>query len=256
MVATEKPKYRVVGTRPIRPDGTDKVTGRAEYGADIRLEGMLYGAVLRSPHAHARIKRIDTSRAEALPGVLAVATNADFPEVESGDMEVGESTANPKWLVDNPRGGERVLSPGHAVAAVAATDQHIAEDALALIDVEYEVLPAVIDVREAMLDTAPILHDDLRTAGRAKGVPAAPDKSTNVALHMRIEKGDLERGFAEAEVAIEREYERSMFHQGYIEPQNGTAYWNRDGDLTIWTSTQGSFLVRDQLSAVLKLPVS
>ena len=256
MVATDKPTYKVVGTRPIRPDGTDKVTGRAEYGVDTRLEGMLYGAILRSPHAHARIKRIDTSKAEALPGVFAVATNADFPRVESGTMSIGEGTANPVWLVDNLLAGEKVLYHGHAIAAVAAIDQHTAEDACALIEVEYEVLPAVVDVREAMLDTAPILHDDLRTAVRARGVDPSADKPTNIALHMRLEKGDLEKGFAEADVVIEREFETAMFHQGYIEPQNGTAWWDRDGNITIWTSVQGTFNTRDQVAAVLKVDPS
>ena len=256
MVATGKPPYKVIGTRPIRPDGTDKVTGRAEYGADVKLDGMLFGAVLRSPHAHARIKRIDTSKAEALPGVFAVATNADFPRVESGSLNIGEGTANPMWVVDNLLAGEKALYHGHAVAAVAASDPHVAEDALQLIEVEYEILPAVVDVREAMLDTAPILHDTLRTTIRAKDVAPAPDRPTNIALHMRIEKGNLEAGFADAEVVIEREFETAMFHQGYIEPQNGTAWWDQDGHLTIWTSVQGSFNTRDQLAAVLKLPTS
>src|SRR5690349_11357633 len=117
MVATpEKPAYKVIGTRPVRPDGVDKVTGRAEYGADIRLEGMLFGAVLRSPHAHARIKRIDTSKAEALPGVRAVVTNADFPEAGSGTLDLGEGSANPKWLVDNVLASDKALYHGHAVA--------------------------------------------------------------------------------------------------------------------------------------------
>ena len=256
MVATDKPTYKVVGTRPIRPDGTDKVTGRAEYGVDTKLEGMLYGAILRSPHAHARIKRIDVSKAEALPGVFAIATNADFPRVESSTMSIGEGTANPVWLIDNLLAGEKVLYHGHAVAAVAAVDQHTAEDACALIEVEYELLPAVVDVREAMLDTAPILHDDLRTAVRARGVDPSPDKPTNIALHMRLEKGDLEKGFAEADVVIEREFETAMFHQGYIEPQNGTAWWDRDGNITIWTSVQGTFNTRDQVAAVLKVDPS
>ena len=256
MVATDKPAYKVVGTRPIRPDGTDKVTGRAEYGADVHINGMLFGAVLRSPHAHARIKRIDTSKAEALPGVFAVATNADFPRVASGNLNLGEGTANPMWLVDNLLAGEKALYHGHAIAAVAASDQHIAEDALALIEVEYEVLPAVVDVREAMLETAPILHDEMRTAIRAAGVAPSPDRPTNIASHLRLEKGDLEIGFAEADVVIEREFETAMFHQGYIEPQNGSAYWDRDGNITIWTSVQGSFSTRDQLSAVLQVPVS
>ena len=256
MVATDKPTYKVVGTRPIRPDGTDKVTGRAEYGVDTRLEGMLYGAILRSPHAHARIKRLDTSKAEALPGVFAVATNADFPRVESGTMSIGEGTANPVWLVDNLLAGEKVLYHGHAIAAVAAIDQHTAEDACALIEVEYEVLPAVVDVREAMLDTAPILHDDLRTTVRARGVEPSANRPTNIALHLRLEKGDLEKGFAEADVVIEREFETAMFHQGYIEPQNGTAWWDRDGNITIWTSVQGTFNTRDQVAAVLKVDPS
>ncbi len=251
---TEKPAYRVIGTRPVRPDGVDKVTGRAEYGADIRLEGMLYGAVLRSPHAHARITRIDTSKAAALPGVKAVITNADFPKQEAGTLDLGEGSANPVWLVENVLAGTKALYHGHAVAAVAATDLHVAEDALALIEVEYEVLPPVIDVRDAMLPNAPVLLDDLRTNVRARGVDTPTDVTTNVAMHMRIEKGDLEAGFEAADVVIEREYTTSQFHQGYIEPQNGTAFWNHDGDITVWTSTQGAFAVRGQLAALLQVP--
>jgi xanthine dehydrogenase molybdenum-binding subunit len=257
MVSTEKPReYKVIGTRPIRPDGVDKVTGRAEYGADTHAEGMLFGAILRSPHAHARIKRIDTSKAEALPGVKAVLTNADFPRAGDKALDLGEGSANAKWLLDNLLASDKALYHGHAIAAVAATDQHVAEDALALIQVDYEVLPAVIDVREAMLDTAPILHDDLRTTVRARGVEAPADKPTNIALHMRLEKGDIAKGFAEADVVIEREYTTSMFHQGYIEPQNATAFWNRDGDVTVWTSTQGAFSVRDQVAAVCGIPLT
>jgi xanthine dehydrogenase molybdenum-binding subunit len=255
MVSTEKPQYRVIGTSPVRPDGVDKVTGRAEYGADIKLEGLLYGAVLRSPHAHAVIKRIDTSKAAALPGVKAVVINADFPAQASGDLDLGEGRANPMWLVDNVLAGSKVLYHGHAVAAVAATDLHVAEDALALIEVEYDVLPAVIEVREAMLETAPVLHPELRTNVRARGAPAAADRPTNVALHMRVEKGDVAAGFAEADVVIAREFTTSQFHQGYIEPQNATAFWNRDGEVTVWTSTQGAFSVRDQVATLLKVGV-
>lgn len=257
MVATpEKPVYKVIGTRPVRPDGVDKVTGRAEYGADIHLEGMLYGAVLRSPHAHARIKRIDASKAEALPGVKAIVTNRDFPRQESGTLDLGEGSANPMWLVDNVLAGEKALYHGHAVAAVAATDLHTAEDALALIEVEYEQLPPVIDVREAMLPSAPILLEDLRTSVRARGADTPSDRPSNIALHSRIEKGDIEQGFAQADVVIEREYTTSQFHQGYIEPQNGTAFWNSDGQVTIWTSTQGAFSVRSQCATLLGVPES
>ncbi|MGE3960777.1 MAG: xanthine dehydrogenase family protein molybdopterin-binding subunit [Dehalococcoidia bacterium] len=254
--STDKPAYKVVGTRPVRPDGVDKVTGRAEYGADVKLEGVLYGAVLRSPHAHARIKRIDTSKAEALPGVKAIATHADFPKQEAGSLDLGEGSANPLWLVENVLAGEKVLYHGHAVAAVAATELHIAEDALALIEVEYEVLPHVIDVREAMLPNAPILLDDLRTNVRAKGADTPKDVPTNIALHMRLEKGDIAQGFADADVVIEREYATSQAHQGYIEPQNGTAFWNRDGHVTIWCSTQGIFSVRAQCATLLGIPES
>ncbi|MEX2373405.1 MAG: molybdopterin cofactor-binding domain-containing protein, partial [Dehalococcoidia bacterium] len=220
--AGQKPAYRVIGTRPVRPDGVDKVTGRAEYGADIRLEGMLYGAVLRSPHAHARILRVDTSKAEALPGVKAVVTHADFPAQESGNIDLGEGNANPMWLVENVVAGSKVLYHGHAVAAVAASEMHIAEDALALIEVEYELLTPVIDVRDAMLPNAPVLLEDLRTNVRARNVDTPTDVPTNIAMHMRIEKGDIEQGFEAAEVVVEREYTSSQFHQGYIEPQNGT----------------------------------
>ena len=257
MVATpEKPTYQIIGTRPVRPDGVDKVTGRAEYGADVKLEGVLYGAVLRSPHAHARIVKIDTSKAEALPGVKGVVTHDDFPKMETGHLDLGEGSANPAWLVENVLAGKKVLYHGHAVAAVAATDLHIAEDALDLIEVEYEVLPHVVDVREAMLPGAPILLDELRTNVRAAGADTPRDVPSNIALHMRIEKGDIEQGFAEADVVVERELSTSQFHQGYIEPTNGTAFWNRDGRITIWTSTQGIFSIRQQCAALLQVPES
>ena len=139
MVATDKPAYKVVGTRPIRPDGVDKVTGRAAYGGDFSATGLLYGSVLRSPHAHARITSIDTSRAAALEGVRAVITNADFPQPGESLVDLGEgATTSARWLLDNVLAADKALYTGHAVAAVAATDAHIAEDALELIDVEYE----------------------------------------------------------------------------------------------------------------------
>ncbi|MSQ42006.1 MAG: xanthine dehydrogenase family protein molybdopterin-binding subunit [Dehalococcoidia bacterium] len=249
-------QYRVIGTRPLRPDGTDKVTGRAAYGADVKLEGLLYGQVLRSPHAHARIKSINTKKAEALPGVKAVVTAQDFPPPPPGSINLGESTANFQFLKDNLLASTKALYHGHAVAAVAAVDLHTAEDALALIEVQYEPLPHVVDVREAMLDSAPVLHDSLRTQIRAAGIAPRPDRPTNVASHMRLQKGEIEKGFAEADVVIEREFETSMFHQGYIEPHTSTAYWNKDGEVSIWTSSQGPFGVRGQVAALLQLPVS
>jgi CO/xanthine dehydrogenase Mo-binding subunit len=259
MVSTEKPKYRVVGTRPVRPDGTDKVTGRAQYGADLRLPGMLYARVKRSPFAHARIKRIDASKALALPGVKAVITNKDFPTAEDKVADLGEGAANIKWLLDNVMASDKVLYRGHAVAAVAATDPHIAEDALQLIEVEYEQLPAVLNVRDAMLDSAPLLHDKLTTeemTGLFTPPAGAGTRVSNIAKHLLLTKGDVQAGFAAADIVLEREFQTEMAHQGYIEPHNATGFWNKDGELTIWTSTQGSFAVRDQVAMLLQLPVS
>ena len=140
MVVESKP-YKVIGTRPIRPDGADKVTGRAQYGADVHLTGTLYGRVLRSPLAHARVLRIDTSRAEALPGVKAVATALDLPAARDAVEELGESTANLRELSNNVLAHQKVLYRGHAVAAVAAINPHVAQEALELIEVEYDQLP-------------------------------------------------------------------------------------------------------------------
>ena len=164
MEAQPEHKFKVIGTRPIRHDGVDKVTGRARYGADISLPGMLHAKVLRSPHAHARIKAIDASAALALPGVKAVITGADFPDVPPELVQVGENFINARNLSMNIMARDKVLYDGHAVAAVAATSPHIAEEAVKLIKVEYEVLPHVQSVLAAMKDDAPILHPDLRTS--------------------------------------------------------------------------------------------
>jgi xanthine dehydrogenase molybdenum-binding subunit len=256
MVAEKQ--YKVIGTRPIRPDGTDKVTGRAQYGADVKLTGMLYGRVVRSPHAHARIKSIDASKALAMPGVLAVVTAADFPEPPSGVAQGGEGPAQPvRFMVENFMASEKALYKGHAVAAVAAIDPHIAEDALANISVEYEVLQPVIDVREAMAEGAPILHDDLRTKDAAPLSTDTPaDRPSNIAAHLQMKRGDVAKGFAESDVVIEREYTTQMYHQGYIELHTATAYWNKDGALTIWNSSQAPHNMRATLSTTLQLPLN
>jgi CO/xanthine dehydrogenase Mo-binding subunit len=251
-VVLSNKEYRVVGTRPVRPDGADKVTGRAVYGADVRLPGLLHGRMLRSPHAHANIKRIDTSKAEALPGVFAVVTGEDMPEAEDKWEDLGEGMANLKYLSDNVLATNKVLYRGHPVAAVAAVNPHVAEEACELIEVEYEVLPAVLDVREAMKDGAPLLHDNLTMQEFGKDT----GKKNNVAQHFRHALGDVEKGFAEADVIVEREVTTATVHQGYIEPHNATALWNADGNLTVWLSTQGAFPVRDQLAQVLKVPIS
>ena len=246
-------QYNVIGTRPIRHDGVDKVTGAAQYGADLQLPGMLYGRVLRSPHAHARIVSIDTSKAKALEGVKSVITNADFPRASDDVIDTGEGSAQLNWLLDNVIASDKALYKGHAIAAVAAVDHHIAEDAIELIEVEYELLPPVLDVRDAMLDTAPKLHDGLKT-GEMDG--SKSDSDSNTASHLRFAKGDMEAGFADADVVIEREFVTSMAHQGYIEPHNGTAYWRADGTLDVWTSTQGSFVVRDSVAPLVQLSPS
>jgi xanthine dehydrogenase molybdenum-binding subunit len=247
-----KETYRVIGTRPIRHDGVDKVTGRALYGADVTMAGLLHGRVLRSPHAHARIRSIDASRALALPGVKAVATSADFPPSGDRVADLGEGAVKVRDLCSNVLAGSKALYRGHAIAAVAATSPQIAVEALKLIEVKYDVLKPVVDVREAMTPSAPILHDDLRTDELGeKG-----SKPTNVAKHLRFEKGSVAAGFKKADKVFEREFQTAMVHQGYIEPHNGTALWSQDGSLTIWCSTQGAFTVRDQVATMLNLPVS
>jgi xanthine dehydrogenase molybdenum-binding subunit len=244
--------YRVIGTRPTRQDGTDKVTGRALFGADVRLPNMLYGKVLRSPHAHARIRAIDTREVEALPGVKAVVTAADLPDIADKVVDPGEGAVNLRYQSNNVLARDKVLYHGHAVAAVAATSPHIAEDALELIKVDYEVLAPVLDVRQAMQEDAPILLDGLRTDEMGlKG-----EEPSNVARRIQHQQGNLENGFEEAAVIVEREFFTATVHQGYIEPQVATALYNHDGQLTIWCSTQGAFWVRDQLSDILQMPVS
>src|SRR5882762_6895416 len=189
----------VVGTRTIRPDGVDKVTGRARFGADYNLPGQLIGRVLRSPHPHARIVGIDTARAEALPGVKAVITRDDFGDQPSEFIPAGEMMMNYKDVVRNVMAREKALYEGHAVAAVAATSVAIARRALKLIDVKYELLPHVIDVVEAMRPDAPVLHDDLYTAG----VEPKPEKPSNIAKRVEIVLGDIEAGFKNADVIVE-----------------------------------------------------
>src|SRR5208282_2781891 len=199
--------FKVIGTRPIRPDGVDKVTGRAKFGADYSFPGMLHGKVLRSPHAHARIKSINFEKALKLPGVKAVVLGKDLPELESKIEFIGEIALNPHYLAHNILARDKVLYNGHAVAALAATSPHIAEQALELIEVEYEILPPVLDVLEAMKPGSPILHPELRNKEE-------PDQPTNVGSHVQFKRGDLAAGFKAADYIVEREFDTSMVHQG------------------------------------------
>ena len=229
-VVLSNKSYKVVGTRPVRHDGYDKVTGRALYGADMSPPGLLHGRVLRSPHAHARVLSIDTSRAEAHPEVRAVVTGADLPE--PGDKAPRVST--------NVLAREKVLYKGHAIAAVAATNVHAAEEALSLIDVQYEVLPAVRNVREAMAEGAPLVHEDL---------------GSNVTGHTQYVLGDVEKGFQKADLVVEREFYTDTVHQGYIEPHTATAWWGTD-KITVWCSSQGHFQIGEATAEALDLPSS
>jgi len=245
-------RLKVVGGRPIRPDGADKVTGKAAYGADFALPGMLVGKVKRSPHAHARIVSIDTRRARAVPGVKAIVTAADFPDLASEEYEAGESASNLRDLAHNVMARDKALYDGHAVAAVAATSSAAADEALALIDITYEVLPHVIDIEAAMAPDAPLLHPHLFTAGLA----ARPDRPSNIAKRNEITRGDLTEGFAEADVIVEGRYTTAAVHQGYIEPHACVATFAADGQAQVWSSSQGQFMIRAYCAKLLGLDSS
>ena len=243
---------KVVGSRPVRPDGVDKVTGRAQFGADFHLPGMLTGRIKRSPHAHARIVKIDTSAALALPGVKAVVTSLDFASDATGEIEAGEGHAAIQEIAANCLAKGKVLYQGHAVAAVAATQPEIAAEALELIEVTYEVLPHVIDVEAAMAADAPVLHDDMFT----KGVTPKPATPSNVAAKHVMGRGDVAAAFKAADVIVEGRYETAAVHQGYIEPHACVASWGADGQSTIWCSSQGQFVVRAMVAKILNMPLS
>ncbi|MEX1018889.1 MAG: xanthine dehydrogenase family protein molybdopterin-binding subunit [Litorilinea sp.] len=245
-------QYKVIGTRPIRHDGVDKVTGRAKYANDTTFVNTLHGKVLRSPHAHALIRSIDTSAAEAYPGVVAVVTSKDMTEVADRIEEMGEDSVSLRYLANNILAGNKVLYHGHPVAAVAARSSHIAEEALALIKVDYDVLTPVMDVKDAMRDDAPILLDDLRTDEMGN----TGSTGTNIAKHLRHARGDIAKGFAAADAVVERTFKTSMVHQGYIEPHSSTVVYRQDGQIEVWTSSQGPWQIRSQVSELLGVPVS
>ena len=237
---TNESNNQWIGKRTIRPDGEDKVTGRAAFGADFAQAGMLWGKVLRSPHPHARIRSIDSQRAAAAPGVKAVMTGADLVDFPL-DTPVLVGPADMRFVSRNVMARDKALYAGHAVAAVAATSAVAAEAALELIDVDYEPLPWVIDVDEAMQPDAPVLHDFLRT----QGDDAAADAPTNVASRAEFTLGDVDVGFGEADVVIERDFKTKPVHQGYIEPHACLVSVAADGRATIWSSSQGHFMVRN-----------
>ncbi|KNX42590.1 4-hydroxybenzoyl-CoA reductase subunit alpha [Roseovarius tolerans] len=228
-------EFKVVGTRPDRPDGIDKVTGRARFGADMVAPGMLTGRILRSPHAHARIVRIDASKAEALSGVKAVVTRADFGEVPEDVADV----------LDNCMAGDKALYDGHAVAAVAASSPAVARKALKLIEVEYEVLPHVTDVDEAIKPDAAVLHEGRQQETVPEGL------SQNVIARSEFGHGDIEAGLKQADRVVERTYRTAATHQGYIEPHACLATMGSDGRADLWVCTQGHYMVRNTCAAIL-----
>ncbi len=248
-----KKSYSVLGQRPVRHDGADKVTGKAVYTSDLHLPNMAQGKIIRSPHAHAKIKSIYTAAALKLPGVLAVVTGEDWPNLEEKFAIMGEAGAvNLTHLAHNCLAKGKVVYKGHAVAAVAATSLPIAEEAARLIKVEYEVLPSVTWVLDAMKPDAPILLPELRTDSMGK----KGTEPTNVATHVQFEQGNIAEGFKLADVIVEREFRTASVHQGYIEPHVAVAMWNEDSRLKIWTCTQGAFNCRQQVSELLQIPVS
>jgi CO/xanthine dehydrogenase Mo-binding subunit len=239
--------YKWVGTRQIRPDGVPKVTGTALYGSDYAMPGMLVGRILRSPHAHARIRSINTAKAAALPGVKAVLTSADFPE-QKFEYVGPERVAQNFWhMTRNIMAREKVLYEGHPVAAVAAMSRSIADEALSLIEVDYEVLPHVIDVDAAMAPDAPLLFDDMIT----RGIDPAPTKPSNVAKRVEYKLGDVEAGFKSADEIVEMSFKTAPVHQGYIEPQACVARFDADGQSELYSSSQGHFVVRSYTTQLL-----
>ena len=234
----EAENFKAIGTRPIRPDGIEKVTGRANFGADLSLPDMLHGKVLRSPYAHARIKRIDLSKARAFDGVYAAISSSDFPQEVTSSLSI------------NILARDKVLYHGHAVAAVAARTPRIAEEAVALIEVEYEVLPPVLSLDVAMQEDATLVRENLRTNDDESKPPS------NIASIQKFERGDVDKGFAAADVVVEEEFRVPSAHQGYIEPHACVATSNAGGRVTIWCTTQGPFEVRSATAGVLEKKVS
>ncbi len=240
-----------VGTSPIRPDGVPKVTGLAQYGADYSLPGMLWAKVLRSPHAHARIRSINTAKALALPGVKAIITAEDLP-VQPFDYVGPERVAVNYWhMTRNILAREKALYEGHAIAAVAATTAAIADQAVRLIEIDFEVLPHVIDVDEAMKPDAPLLFEDMIP----RGFDPAPTKPSNISKRLEFKIGDLEAGFASADEVVEMNFKTAAVHQGYIEPHSCLARYGADGQCELWSSSQGHFVVRAYTAKLLGIDI-
>ena len=254
-MSTATREYKVIGKEIPKVGAVEMVRGEAAYGADIHLPGMLYGKVLRSPYAHARIKRIDASKALALAGVKAVVTGQDMPPIGAGaTFPIGEVSIDLVGVSTLVLARDKALFHGHPIAAVAAIDPWVVEEALDLIEVEYEELTPVVDLEKAMKEDSPIIDPELYTKD-SFGVRVS-DKPSNIAAKSEMGRGDVEKGFAEADVVIEGSYRSAMAHQGYIEPPAATAKVEPDGQTTIWTTTQGSFAIKMQIVRLLDIPPS
>ena len=233
-MSTDKRSFSIVGQSVPRVDGAAKVTGSARYVADLQIPGMIEGKFLRSPYAHARIRSIDTAEAEAMPGVIAVLTSKDLDDL-GHYMGRGKNNKDQPIIATN-----RVIFAGQPVVAVAAADRATAEEALAKIHVDYQELPAVISVEEAMADGAPRLHDFAEK---------------NICAHHELLKGDVEKGFAEADLIVEDEFDFPMIYHYSMEPHTAIAQFDGDG-ITIWTSTGHPFGVRQDVAEVFHMPLS
>ena len=249
-------EYNVIGTSLAKVDAPERVTGKAAYGADLDLPGMLWAKLVRSPHAHARIKKIDTSKAKALPGVKAVITASDLPHLPKGATAplVGEVSIDMSAIKEIVMASDKARYHGQVVAAVAAIDPFIAEEAAGLVEIDYEVLPVVTDVLQAMQPGTALVHEDLHTLEEA--TQEKSDQPSNIATHMFYTRGDVEAGFKEADAVVEKTYATQMVHQGYMEPQACAARVEPNGKVTLWTSAQGHFTVRTQLVTLLGLPAN
>jgi CO/xanthine dehydrogenase Mo-binding subunit len=254
-VMTTSREVRGIGVSVPRFDSPEKVTGRTQYVADVQLPGMLHARLLRSPHAHARIKRIDVSRARAVPGVRAVLTAADVPELKPG----AKTRAHALLAID------RVVFAGQPVAAVAADELAIADEALDLIEVEYEPLPVAADPFESMQPSAPRVADlgtqaDTSEAQAHSGIAVSgtqtATRAPNIAQEGRLTRGDVPGEMARADLVVEHTYRVPMVHQGYLEPHSAIADVDPHGRITIWSSTQGSFACRAEVADVLEIPES
>jgi len=217
-MATKKKEYKVIGSRPVRHDGVDKVTGKAIYSADFSIADLLHGKVLRSPIAHGVIKNIDTSKAENLPGVRAIVTAKDFIGSSDKNIEIAEDrnegeTTRLKYLRDNVLASDKLLYIGQPVVAVAATSPHIAEEAISLINLEFETLEPVLNTTQG-LNSNSIIHEELQTKELGAKIPG----NTNLAEHIQHKLGDPEEAFKHAEVIVERELTTETVHQGYMNP--------------------------------------